>query len=137
MLNETQKEKISDIAKKYDLDLILLFGSQTKNKKFLHKESDFDIAYLSKRNLGIMDEAKMICDLMQIFKSEKIDLVSLKNASPLLFYAIFQNCKILYQTDPIIFYRLRAYGFKRYIETKPLYSSKYERLERLTKQYDF
>jgi len=73
MFVKSHKEKIKEIAKKYDLDLVLLFGSQVKDKKYLHQESDFDIAYLSKKDLNLMEEAQLICDLMPIFKSEKID----------------------------------------------------------------
>lgn len=127
------KKTIEEIAKKYSLELLLLFGSRISGK--LQKESDFDIAYLSKKELDLMGEAKLICDLMPLFQSEKIDLVNLKKASPLLLFAITQeNCRILYQRNPIIFPALRAYAFKKYIETKPLYEEKFRRLkERLKK----
>lgn len=126
------KKLIKEIAKKYSLELLLLFGSRISGE--LQKESDFDIAYLSKKELDLMGEAKLICDLMPLFQSEKIDLVNLKKASPLLLFAITQNCQILHQRNPIIFPALRAYAFKKYIETKPLYEEKFRRLkERLKK----
>lgn len=40
-----QDEKIKNIAENYDLKLALLFGSQVS--QCTHRESDFDIAYLS------------------------------------------------------------------------------------------
>lgn len=126
-------KKLREIAEKYNLKLLLLFGSRTGKKKFLHKESDFDVAYLPKKDLDLTEEAKLICDLMPIVRSEKVDLVNLKKASPLLFYAIFQNCQVLYADDPLLFYYLRSYAFKKYIETKPLYQERAKRINKLIK----
>ena len=121
-------KKLREIAEKYNLKLLLLFGSRLGDKKFLHKESDFDVAYLPKKNLDLTKEAKLICDLMPIFKSERVDLANLKKVSPFLFYSILQNCQILYTGDPLLFYYLRSYAFKKYIETKPLYQERAKEL---------
>lgn len=126
-------KKPREIAEKYNLKLLLLFGSRIGDKKFLHKESDFDVAYFPKKDLNLAEESKLICDLTPIFKSEKIDLVNLKKASPFLFYSIFQNCQILYADDPLLFYYLRSYAFKKYIEAKPLYQKRSERINELIK----
>jgi predicted nucleotidyltransferase len=124
---------LQNTAEKYNLNLLLLFGSRVDEKKFLTEESDFDIAYLSAKDLDLEEEAKLICDLMPIFRSENIDLVNLKKASPFLFYSIFQNCQVLYADNPLLFYYLRSYAFKKYIETKPLYQKKSERINELIK----
>ncbi len=133
MENIKNTKKLREIAKKYNLKLLLLFGSRTGKKKFLRKESDFDVAYLPQNDLGLTEEAKLICGLMPVFKSEKIDLVNLKKAPPFLFYSVFQNCRILYADDPLLFYYLRSYAFKKYIETKPLYQKRSERINELIK----
>lgn len=122
------KKLIEEIAKKYSLDLLLLFGSRASGKTY--KGSDFDLAYLSKANLTLEEEAELILALILLFKSEDIDLINLKKASPLLFYAIFKNCRLLYEKRPLIFASLRAYAFKKYIETKPLYEDKFKRFEK-------
>ena len=79
---ETIQPKIKELAGKYHLSLVLLFGSRATGK--IHARSDFDVAYLSEKPLDLMDEARMLCDLMPIFRSDKIDLVNLKKAPPLL-----------------------------------------------------
>lgn len=129
MIPQLNKDKklLKKIAQKYFLELLLLFGSQAS--KIIHKESDFDVAYLNERDLTLEEEAELIIRLSPIFKSENIDLVNLKKAPPLLFYAIFENCEILYEKEPLIFANLRAYAFKKYIETKPLYKIKFQRLQ--------
>lgn len=126
--------KIKEIAKKYNLDLILLFGSQVR-KKVLHKESDFDVAYLSKKDLDLMEEAKLICDLMPIFKSEKVDLVNLKRAGPLLMHQIFENHKILFCKDPKIYYRYKIYAERKYVEARPLFKLTEELIKGFLKKY--
>ncbi|NCF74931.1 MAG: nucleotidyltransferase domain-containing protein [Xanthomonadaceae bacterium] len=133
MENVKNTKKLREIAEKYNLKLLLLFGSRAGSKKFLHKESDFDVAYLPKKDLDLTEEAKLICDLMPVFRSERIDLVNLKKALPLLFYAVFQNCQILYADNPLLFYYLRSYAFKKYIETKPLYQERAEKINILIK----
>ena len=128
MENKTkEKALIERVAQKYLLELVLLFGSRVQRK--IHRESDFDIAYLSKKLLDLEKEAKLIIELSPIFKSENIDLVNLKKAPPLLFYAITKNCKVLYEKTPLLFANLRAYSFKKYIETKPFYEEKFKRLK--------
>lgn len=124
-----QKKKILDkIVKRYKLRLLLLFGSQVEGKN-LHCESDFDVAYLSAKKLDLTQEARIMTELAPVFRSENIDLVNLKNASPLLFYAVFQKCRVLYQENDLIFPSYRAYAFKKYVEAKPLYELRYQRLK--------
>ena len=72
-----KKSLLNKIAQKHALELILLFGSRVVQKT--HQESDFDIAYLSKRELGGKEEIELNCGLMPIFKSDKIDLVNFEN----------------------------------------------------------
>lgn len=134
-INTTKnKSLIKKIAQKYQLRLILLFGSQTGDQKYLHQESDFDIAYLSRRNLDLMEEGKLINDLIQVFKSERIDLVNLKKAKPLLLFLITNDCQVLYQDNAFTFPSLRVYAYKKYIETRFLYEEKFRRLEEKIKQ---
>jgi len=122
-----QRKLARKIAQKYGLELILLFGSQASGKTY--KGSDFDVAYLSKKELSLEKEAELIVELAPIFGSENIDLVNLRKTPPLLFYAIFKDCKVLFEATPLLFDNLRAYSFKKYIETKVLYEEKFRRLQ--------
>lgn len=128
---DNKKDLIDKISQKYYLELLLLFGSQVSGK--ISKESDFDVAYLSGQDLGLTDEANLIVEIAPIFKSENIDLVNLKKASPLLLYAITRNCQVLFEKNPLNFASLRAYAFKKYIETKPLYEQKFKRSREIIK----
>ena len=114
------------MAKKYGLKLFVLFGSSITGKT--HKESDIDVAYLGTQNLTIREEAKIMISLAPILKNKNVDLINIHMAPPLLLYAIAKNGKVLYASNPLEFYRLRAYAFKRYIENKPLFELKQKKL---------
>lgn len=128
-----QQELISKIAAKYDLRLLLLFGSQVDGKN-LHKESDFDVAYLSKRKLDLMEEARMMTEMAPYFHSDNIDLVNLRNAVPLLYYAVFDKCRVLFQEDELLFPTLRIYAFRKFVEMQPIYELKRQRIREYAKQ---
>lgn len=133
-LTDKQTKKIKNIAKNYNLKLVLLFGSQV-SQAFLNKESDFDVAYLPKKKIDFQGEYHLNYEFTKVFKSDRVDTVDLGKAPPLLFYAIFQNCQILYEEEALLFPGLRAYAFKKYIESKPLYEEKYKKLEAQISSY--
>ena len=118
-MEKEKNKQIKKIAKKYDLELLLLFGSRV-NKKFLHKESDFDIAYLSERELSGQEQVDLNCDLMDIFHSDKIDTVNLRKANPLLRYQIAAKSELLYG-DEMEYLGFKAFGFKDYVLHRSLF----------------
>jgi len=132
-LSKQKKEKIEQIAQKYSLEMLLLFGSQISGKT--HKESDYDIAYLSEMDFSIEDEGRLIIDLLPIVEGRDeriINLVNIKKTTPLILYAMTAHAQILYEKDTVTFAQLRAYAFKKYIEMKPMYK---ERERRMQKQF--
>lgn len=136
-ISETQNRKDKDIlkriAQKYDLELVLLFGSRVKGKT--HKESDYDVAYLSQRELD-SEEFSLFTELLPIIQPSDerlLNLVNIRKASPLLLYDITSHNQILYEKKPGIFSQLRATSFKQYVESKPLYEAKFRRLGKILK----
>lgn len=111
--------KVAEIARKYNLSLVLLFGSQATGKT--HKGSDYDIAYLSEAPLSLEDESKLVVDLIEIFRSEAIDLVSVRGASPLLLHEIVHTGEVLFERTPSLFTSLYIYALRIYEEAQPLF----------------
>lgn len=132
---EKTKTQIESLAEKYDLELILLFGSMAGGEKYLHQESDFDIAYLSKKNLTFEEEIKLDCDLMPIFKSDRIDLTNLKRANPLLMKQIFDKHQIIYCGNQEVYNTYQVYAIKKYIEAKPLFDLTSHLVNRFIKKH--
>ena len=126
-ITTTQQDAIQDVAMRYRLQLVLLFGSQSEGR--VHKESDVDIAYLPEESLGFEDEYHLNYEFTNIFRTDKVDTVDLKKAPPLLLYAVFQHPRVLFQKNDLVFPNYQVYAFKKYVETKPLYEEKYRRLQ--------
>lgn len=133
-LSTLQKRKIEELTKKYNLKLILLFGSQVLRKT--HKESDVDLAFLSGRNLSFEEEILLNTEFCPIFKTDKVDTVNLRMAPPLLLKEILDNHKILYQKNPLDFSIFEVLVLQKYSEAKPLFEITHEGLEKIIKSYD-
>ena len=118
-LTKAQKEKIKQIAQKYNLKLVLLFGSQVSG--YLNRESDVDIAFLPSKKLTFKQDYTLNYEFTNVFGTDKVDTVNLKTAPPLLMKQIIDNCQILYQLKPMVFDYFEAYARQRYQEAAPLF----------------
>lgn len=121
-------EKIRILAEQYRLTFVILFGSQATGKT--HRESDVDIAYQSVEPLSLREEGKLILDLMPIFKTNKIDLVALHNAPPLLLNEIVRTGRVLYERIPAAFVDFYLYARRVYDESRPLFRLRSEYVHR-------
>jgi len=116
---DKEKNRINEIARKYSLKLLLLFGSRASKEHY--ESSDFDVAYLSERILDLEEELRMVMELYPFFKSENVDIVNLKNAPPLLMKLIFEKHEVLFCSDLRAYNLYKIYAVKRYIEAAPIF----------------
>lgn len=130
-----EKKLLAKIAQKYALELILLFGSRVSRKT--HKESDYDIGYLSKKHLSLREEGKLILGLASLLKIplKKTELISLRNLSPLFLREIFTNSKVLYAKDETIFDNYKIYVFRLFEESKPIFEQAEKVLRKQVEKY--
>lgn len=109
--------KLSDIVSKYNLNLLLTFGSYNTDR--FTKYSDIDLAYLSGRSLEVEEEMELLRDMIIYFERDGIDLVNLKKADPLLSFQIACNSKVLYEEDnSYMMFKMKASAM--YADTKHL-----------------
>ncbi len=100
-------------------DLIVTFGSQTRGTA--GTTSDFDVAVLSNHALSLKEKADLASKLASKLKisEDKVDLVDLWNAPPLLQFQIAESGKLIYgENDDFI--RFRVLAWKRYQDTAKL-----------------
>jgi len=109
---------MDEIRKKYNLSLILLHGSQVTGK--LHKESDMDVAVLRKDMDINFDLLDLIFDLANELNNQKIDVVDITNANPLLLFAVMKNSKLL-SGDEKEFESLKLTAFHKYSDYFPYF----------------
>jgi predicted nucleotidyltransferase len=107
--------EILDIVEKYNISLLVTFGSF--NTERFTEESDIDVAYISKTSLDSEQEMQLLCDLILYFQRDKIDLVNLSKAVPLLMYEIACNSQVLYEEDDS-YLRFKMKASARYADTK-------------------
>lgn len=112
------KDKIRPLAEKYHLKLVVLFGSEARNKT--HPQSDVDFGFLADRRLSLKDIAKMQFDFSGILKIGNLEMHDLSNAPPLLLKNIATESILLYEGENSLFNRFKIYGIKIYMEARPL-----------------
>ena len=119
--------KIGDLANRYQLDLILMFGSRVIDN--VHPESDIDIAVYGRQILSETEKIQLIYELCNIFHTDDIDLVDLRTASPFLKKEVLKNYKILLQRDAMLLYQLELANIHEMKEFEILDRIRRERLE--------
>ncbi len=117
-MNKADKEKITDIAKRYNLALVVLFGSRARGDG-RHK-SDFDIAYSSIEPMELSKENQMAVEFHSVFKTINVDIVNLRNASPLLLQKIVNEGIPIYEVKESLFNNLYLYAARIFRESKNL-----------------
>ncbi len=132
---EAIKPKIAQIAEKYGLDLVVLFGSQATGK--IHKESDIDIAYTGDKKLSFDEEIKANSDLIDIFKRDDVQLVNIKKASPLLMKQIVDHAIILYEREKNIFNSIFVLAQRMFEDAKVLFDLRRHYLDYKLKEYKY
>jgi len=107
------------VMKKMNIELVITFGSQVSGKTNL--KSDTDIGILRNKNLSLEERSQLTELLAKEYKlnEDKIDLVEIKNASPLLRFAISRGGKLLFGNKEL-FNRFKILAWRQYLDTARL-----------------
>ncbi len=84
------KPQIKELAERYGLSLVVLFGSQATGAT--HPKSDVDIAVLSTQTF---DRDKRHDGFWDIFKRDDVEMVNMGTASPTMMYVLIRDGKAL------------------------------------------
>lgn len=98
------------------LDLIILFGSQAVGRA--GAMSDFDVAVSTDHELTLAEKNEAVDSIARDFgfHEDKIDLIDIAVAPPLLQMQIATHGKLL-RGDPDLFLRFKVLAWKRYQNT--------------------
>ena len=113
---------VTDIVVRFDLDLILMYGSRAREQS--HPKSDTDIAIRSRRVIPREQELIIARELDAFYPN--VEVCDIRKASPLLLGAIAQDAKLVYEGSPALFQEFKIFAFNQYWDFKPY-------LERLKK----
>ena len=123
-LDLLKKELIKYFEKRNEILFVYIFGSQITKKT--NKFSDIDIAIYT--NPELIDEndyrygykAAILSDLMQILKTNKIDLVILNQATPLLRHRVIYFGELIYTDDEKKRISFQVDTINKYVDYKML-----------------
>ena len=111
------KPKINNLAKKYNLSLVILYGSHARGK--VHKESDIDIAVLGARPIPFEKLIDLNNEFAEIFKVKEIDVKSLHNTNFLFRYQVMYKGILLYGKS-YDYNSFKSYAFRDYYDSQDL-----------------
>jgi uncharacterized protein len=109
------RERMKPLFEDEGLKLVLLFGSAASGRT--HKQTDIDLAFLYDKPVDILLLTNRI---ISIRRSDTIDVVDLRRASPLLKFAIARDCVTLYENGEGFFNEFYSLAFRMYVDTKKL-----------------
>ena len=133
MMSEVDKEKIANIAKRHNLALLVLFGSQATG--YTHKKSDVDIGYISRKDIDYRKNYDISLELARIFKNPEVEVVNLDNVSPVFKKEVADQGILLFEEKKGIFDLFSIHANRIYIETKPLRFYQREMINDFIKKY--
>ena len=112
----SMRESLADIGVEIpDCDLIVLFGSAASGRA--RPRSDVDVAVL---NRGAADLDVLFLALAPKLKTDRLDLVDLRRAGPLLAFEVARSGLVLFERSPGVFRQFQSLASRRYADTKKL-----------------
>lgn len=131
-LNENQRTKLTEVARKHGLALVLLFGSRAKGET--HAESDWDIA-VQMKGFDWMKYSEISWDIADALgiPSERLDLSCADIADPLFLKKISDTAVLLYG-DPRTYQEFLIKAFHRYEDYKPFFEEEAKAVSQYVQQ---
>ena len=130
-ITRAQNRKIAELAKKFQLKLIVVFGSFAFGKQ--QKNSDLDIAILGIKDVSFNEHVELINEFSLIFNKE-VDLTILNKANPLLLYQVSKNPILLYG-DKRELLKFKLSAFKTYHDYAPYFEMERKLNKRIISKY--
>lgn len=98
-----------------ELQLLVLFGSAAKGR--LGARSDVDLAV---RCDGLADLDALHVAIAPRLGSDRLDLVDLRRAAPLLAFEVARTGRLIFEREPGTFRQFQALASRRYCDTDKL-----------------
>lgn len=116
---ELEGEKLTQICRRFGINLLVLFGSRAKG--WADAESDFDIGvWIEDYQDDWRREAELWGVLSDVFKAGELDMVVLNRADGALSYEIACYGKPLFESRPFLFQKFQVLAMKRYEDMKKI-----------------
>jgi predicted nucleotidyltransferase len=107
--------RLKRVARRYDLDLVVLFGSHAGGRALA--KSDVDIAVWRQPRRSKFDGLKLeIAGALEpaFPEAPEVDVAFLNEASSLLLFQVASTGRPLYERRPLLFWQFQSYAARRY-----------------------
>lgn len=104
-----KKKNFKNIADKYKISLIVLFGSYAKGRITITSDNDIAVWAKSKE----IDELNLLYDFVNLYQGEKVDLLILNKADPLSQYEVASSGIPLHEDNEGLFRHFQVFAMKR------------------------
>lgn len=112
---EEIRDMLSPLFNDEGLRLVLIFGSVVLGK--VHRRSDIDLAFLFDKPVDILTLTNRVIKLLH---TDNVDVIAMRDASPLLRFSVAKNGRVLYERTPGLFNEFYSLAFRMYVDTKKL-----------------
>lgn len=108
------------MQKRKDVVLAYIFGSQVVSNQVKAPSRDIDIAVLFDPSPSLRDLLRFRSEMTRLLRTDKVDLISLSEAPPLLRYEIVSGGRTIYSRDPQFQSRFEMKAISRFLDTQHL-----------------
>jgi predicted nucleotidyltransferase len=109
------KERLTPLFRKEEMQLVLLFGSMANGS--VHGKSDIDLGFLFDEPVDVL---ALTNEVIKLLHSDRVDVVDLRRASPLLKFSAAKKGIVLYERSDGLFNHFFSLAFRMYVDTKRL-----------------
>jgi len=113
---EQIRERLTPLFGNEGLQLVLLFGSSVSKGSYTQR-SDIDLAFSFDQPADLLALTNTV---IRLLRTDNVDVVDLKRASPLLKFSAAKNGNLLYERSPGLFIDFYSLAFRTYVDTKKL-----------------
>jgi len=116
---EVNGQKLTDIAHRYGLDLIVVFGSQAQGKARPGSDIDVAVRWIRRDWEDVERELALIGELTEVIWGDgDLDVSFLNGASPLLLFEVACSGVPLYERQPGDFNLFQSYAARCYYDQR-------------------
>lgn len=114
---QANSQKLTEIARRYDLDLVIVFGSQTQGRACPGSDIDVAVRWTHRDWEDVERELALIGELTEaIWGDGDLDVSFLNGASPLLLFEVACSGVPLYERQPGDFNLFQSYAARCYYD---------------------
>jgi predicted nucleotidyltransferase len=116
---------IGPLCDQHGLRLIIVFGSSVTGRR--GPDSDLDLALLGDAPLDLV---AVTTDVIRLLQTDRVDVVDLRRASPLLAMEVARHGRLVYERTPGMHIEFISLAVRRYIDTKKLRDAQKDAIHR-------